>query len=231
MEIDTIALAQGMDFTVWSLFTRAGIVVKCVMLLLLFSSVWSWAIMIQKKLNFRRVRLDTEKFDSAFWSGEPLDEYYGRIHQRPQGASQRIFCAAMNEWKYSQRSDGELIAGARLRIEKSMYAAVTREVNKLTYGLDFLATVGATAPFVGVFGTVWGIMTVFRDIGIQENTNLAVVAPGIGEALAATALGLFAAIPALIFFNNLSSAADRLSSNFEDFADEFSTIISRQLDE
>lgn len=229
--MEVIALTQGTDFTIWSLFVRAGIVVKCVMLLLLFSSIWSWAIMIQKKLSFRHVRLDTAKFDQAFWSGEPLDEFYGRIYQRPQGSLQRIFCAAMNEWKYSQRSDGELIAGARLRIERSMYAAVTREVNKLTNGLDFLATVGATAPFVGVFGTVWGIMTVFRDIGIQENTNLAVVAPGIGEALVATALGLFAAIPALIFFNNLSAAAERLSAHFEDFADEFSTIISRQLDE
>ena len=230
METEALSAVQELDFSVVTLFLRAGIVVKFVMLLLLFASVWSWAIIIFKFITYGRVRRDTNKFDKAFWSGEPLDEMHADMGDRRLGASERIFCAAMDEWRRSHRSDGVLIAGVRSRIERSMDLAVTRENNKLTRGLEFLATVGATAPFVGLFGTVWGIMTVFRDIGIQQNTNLAVVAPGIGEALAATALGLLAAIPAVVFYNNLSAASDRLAANFEDFADEFSTIISRQLD-
>ena len=187
MEIDTIASMREFEFSVWNLFWQAGIVVKIVMVLLLFASFWSWAIIFQKFINFRRVRGDTSRFEKAFWSGVPLDEMHERMIGRPVGASERIFCAAMDEWRRSHRSDGQLIAGTRARIERSMGIAVTRENDRLTKGLDFLATVGATAPFVGLFGTVWGIMTVFREVGIQENTNLAVVAPGIGEALAATA--------------------------------------------
>ena len=231
MEIETIASAPGVDFSVISLFLEAGIVVQLVMALLLLASFWTWAIIFQKFITFRRVRRDSQEFDRKFWSRQPLDELYMTMSERPRGASERIFCAAMDEWKKSHRSDGMLITGVRSRIERSMGLAVTRETGRLTNGLDFLATVGSTAPFVGLFGTVWGIMRVFGEIGVQETTSLVVVAPGIGEALAATALGLLAAIPAVVFFNNLSSAADRLAGNFEDFADEFSTIISRQLDE
>ncbi len=231
MEIETIASASGVDFSVVGLFLKAGIVVQLVMMLLLLASFWTWAIIFQKFITFRRVRRDSLEFDRKFWSGQPLDELYMTISDQPRGASERIFCAAMDEWKKSHRSDGVLIAGARARIERSMGLAVTRETGRLTQGLDFLATVGSTAPFVGLFGTVWGIMRVFGEIGFQETTSLVVIAPGIGEALAATALGLLAAIPAVIFYNNLSSAADRMAGNFEDFADEFSTIISRQLDE
>ena len=231
MEVEAISSAQTLDFSVWSLFLRAGVVVKIVMIMLILASFWSWAIIVQKIINFRRVRRQCAKFDKQFWSGRPLDEMHERIQDNPNGASERIFCAAMDEWRRSHRSDGHLITGTRARIERTMDVAVTKEFGRLTLGLDFLATVGATAPFVGLFGTVWGIMTVFRDIGIQENTNLAVVAPGIGEALAATAFGLLAAIPAVVFFNNLSAASERIAANFEDFADEFSTIVSRQLDE
>ena len=231
MEVEAISSAQALDFSVLSLFLRAGVVVKIVMIMLLLASFWSWAIIVQKIINFRQVRRQCAKFDKQFWSGRPLDEMHERILDRPNGASERIFCAAMDEWRRSHRSDGQLITGTRARIERTMDVAVTKEIGRLTLGLDFLATVGATAPFVGLFGTVWGIMTVFREIGIQENTNLAVVAPGIGEALAATAFGLLAAIPAVIFFNNLSAASERIAANFEDFADEFSTIVSRQLDE
>ena len=231
MEIETIVSTQGVDFSVISLFLKAGIVVQLVMLLLLLASFWTWAIVIQKFITFRRVRSDTLDFDRKFWSNQPLDELYLTIADQPNGASERIFCAAMGELQKSHRSDGVLIAGVRPRIERAMGLAVARETGKLTQGLDFLATVGSTAPFVGLFGTVWGIMRVFGEIGVQETTSLVVVAPGIGEALAATALGLLAAIPAVVFFNNLSAAADRLAGNFEDFTDEFSTIISRQLDE
>ncbi len=231
MEIETIMSASNVDFSIVGLFAKAGLVVKSVMVILLLASFWTWAIVFQKFITFRRVRRDSSEFDRTFWSEQPLDELYYKIAQRPTGASERIFCAAMEEWKKSHRSDGNLITGVRSRIERSMGLAVARETGRLTKGLDFLATVGATAPFVGLFGTVWGIMRVFSEIGIQETTSLVVVAPGIGEALAATALGLAAAIPAVVFFNNLSAVADRLTANFENFADEFSTIMSRQLDE
>ncbi len=230
MEIEAILAAQGTDFSVIGLFLQAGPVVKAVMLVLLFASFWSWAIIFQKYISFRRVRRHAYRFERRFWSGDPLVELHQQIGSHATGPHERIFCAAMDERLKSSKSDGSLIAGAGQRIDRAMGLAVTRENGRLSSGLEFLATVGATAPFVGLFGTVWGIMNVFREIGIQENTNLAVVAPGIGEALAATALGLLAAVPAVVFFNNLSAAADRLSGEFEDFADEFSTILSRQLD-
>ncbi|MCY3879915.1 MAG: protein TolQ [Rhodobacteraceae bacterium] len=230
MEIEAITSAQGVDFSIVGLFFRAGIVVQLVMLILLLASFWSWAIIFQKLVTYRRVQRGTLDFDRRFWTEQPLDELYTSISDRPSGASERIFCAAMEEWRKSHRSDGGLITGTRSRIERAMSLAVTRETGSLTQGLDFLATVGSTAPFVGLFGTVWGIMRVFSDIGHQETTSLIVVAPGIGEALAATALGLMAAIPAVVFYNNLSAKADRLAGNFEDFADEFSTIMSRQLE-
>ena len=230
MEIEALGLLQGNEFSLLSLFLKAGWVVKSVMLVLLFASFWTWAIIFQKKISYRRVRRHAYHFERRFWSGEPLDEIYESIGHNPNGPFDRIFCAAMDERAKSSMRDGSLIAGAGQRIERAMGLAVTRENNRLSSGLDFLATVGSTAPFVGLFGTVWGIMNVFREIGIQENTNLAVVAPGIGEALAATALGLLAAVPAVVFFNNLSSAANGLAGDFEDFADQFSTILSRQLD-
>ncbi|MDB2372466.1 MotA/TolQ/ExbB proton channel family protein, partial [Amylibacter sp.] len=144
-------------------------------------------------------------------------------------ASEKIFVAAMSEWERSHRGE-DLIGGAQQRIDRSMDVAIARESEILNNGLTFLATVGSTAPFIGLFGTVWGIKNAFEEIAIQQNTNLAVVAPGIAEALVATALGLLAAIPAVIFYNKLSADADRLVGGYESFADEFSTILSRQLD-
>ncbi|MCY4007839.1 MAG: protein TolQ [Rhodobacteraceae bacterium] len=231
METETITPQHGADFSLVGLFFEAGLVVQLVMLLLLLASFWTWAIIFQKYFNFRKVRRDAQEFDRKFWSGQPLDELYSTMAQNPKGASERIFCAAMDEWKKSQRTDGILIAGVRSRIDRSMGLASSRETGRLVQGLGFLATVGSTAPFVGLFGTVWGIMRVFSEIGLQETTSLIVVAPGIGEALAATALGLLAAIPAVIFYNSLSGAAERLADNFENFSEEFSTIISRQLDD
>ena len=181
-------------------------------------------------INYRRARAKADLFDRAFWSGEPLDELYTRLGPEPDGGAERIFAAGMVEWRRSHRTDGNLIAGAQARIDRSMDVAINREAERLNNGLTFLATVGSIAPFVGLFGTVWGIKNAFEEIAIQQNTNLAVVAPGIAEALLATALGLLAAIPAVIFYNKLSSDADKIISGYDSFADEFATILSRQLD-
>jgi biopolymer transport protein TolQ len=169
-------------------------------------------------------------FDRAFWSGEPLDGLFDTIGTQPKGQSQKIFVAGMLEWRRSHRQDGGLIAGAQSRIDRSMDVAINKEAETLQRGLPVLATVGSTAPFVGLFGTVWGIMNAFIEIAEAQNTSLAVVAPGIAEALLATGLGLLAAIPAVIFYNKLSADANRIVGGYEAFADEFATILSRQLD-
>lgn len=230
METETLAMAQEIDFSMLALFARATLTVKLVMILLLAASFWSWAIIINKHLMYRAARRASDAFDRAFWSGEPLDELFDAIGPEPKGASERVFAAGMTEWRRSHRQDGGLIAGATPRIDRSMDVAIAKESEDLNRGLGFLATVGATAPFVGLFGTVWGIMHAFQEIAVQQNTNLAVVAPGIAEALLATALGLLAAIPAVVAYNKLSADSDRVVGGFEAFADEFSTILSRQLD-
>ncbi len=230
METETLGLAQEVDFSLLALFWRATFTVQIVMAILIFASFWSWAIIIQKHMLFRVAKRESSSFDRAFWSGEPLDELYDQIGNRPGGASERIFAAGMTEWRRSHRDDGKLIAGAQARIDRSMDVAIAKANERLTNGLTFLATVGSTAPFIGLFGTVWGIKNSFEQIAISQSTNLAVVAPGIAEALVATGLGLLAAIPAVIFYNKLSADADRISGNYESFADEFATILSRQLD-
>ncbi|KIC10681.1 biopolymer transporter ExbB [Leisingera sp. ANG-M1] len=230
MEAETLALAQEIDFSMWGLFARATVTVKLVMLMLVGASVWSWGIIIQKMINYRRARSEADAFDRAFWSGNPLDELFDKLGAEPPGQAARIFSAGMTEWRRSHRSDGGLIPGAQARIDRSMDVAIAKETEGLQSGLSVLATVGSTAPFIGLFGTVWGIMTAFIEIAEQQNTNLAVVAPGIAEALMATGLGLLAAIPAVVFYNKLSADSDRIIGGYEAFADEFATILSRQLD-
>ncbi|MCU9838415.1 protein TolQ [Ruegeria sp. WL0004] len=230
METEALALAQEIDFSMWGLFARATLTVKLVMLLLMVSSFWAWSIIIQKHISYRAARREADTFDRAFWSGEPLDELFEQIGTQPSGRSEKIFAAGMIEWRRSHRNDGGLIAGAQSRIDRSMDVAIAKEAEDLQRGLPVLATVGSTAPFVGLFGTVWGIMHAFIQIAEQQNTNLAVVAPGIAEALLATGLGLLAAIPAVIFYNKLSADSDRILAGYEAFADEFATILSRQLD-
>ena len=230
MEAQTLALAQEIDFSMWSLFARATITVKLVMLMLVGASFWSWSIIIQKTLAYRRARAEAAVFDRAFWSGEPLDELFQQIGPEPAGAAQRVFAAGMIEWQRSLRTDGGFIAGAQARIDRSMDVAIAKEAETLQSGLPVLATVGSVTPFVGLFGTVGGIMHSFIGIAEQQNTNLAVVAPGIAEALLATGLGLLAAIPAVIFYNKLSADSDKIVAGYEAFADEFATILSRQLD-
>ena len=230
METQALELAHQVDFSFWSLFMRATLTVKIVMLMLIAASFWSWSIIVKRHLLYRDARREAAVFDRLFWSGEPLDALYHQLGSDPKGSSERVFVAGMSEWERSHKSDGQLIAGVQSRIERSMDVAVLREAEKLQSGLTILATIGSIAPFIGLFGTVWGIMNAFIEIAAQQNTNLAVVAPGIAEALLATGLGLLAAIPAVIFYNKLSGDCDRIVAGYESFADEFATILSRQLD-
>lgn len=231
METETLVAASATDFSLLALFMRATLTVKLVMVVLVVSSIWSWAIIFQKHLNFRRLRGEAEAFEEAFWSGEPLDEVYEQLQDNPRGGAEKIFVAGMREWRRSHSTTGRLIAGAQARIERAMNVAISREQDDINGGLGVLATVGSISPFVGLFGTVWGIKYAFEEIAIQQSTNLAVVAPGIAEALLATALGLLAAIPAVVFYNKLSSDADDIGARYESFADEFSVILSRQLEQ
>lgn len=230
MEAETLALAQEIDFSMWALFARATLTVKIVMIMLIVASFWAWSIIVQKLISYRKARADALVFDQKFWSGEPLDGLFEQIGAQPGGHSEKIFAAGMMEWRRSHRDDGGLIAGATARIDRSMDVAIAKEAESLQKGLTVLATVGSTAPFIGLFGTVIGIMNAFIEIAEQQNTNLAVVAPGIAEALLATGLGLVAAIPAVVFYNKLSADSDRILGGYEAFADEFATILSRQLD-
>ncbi|MES2143248.1 MAG: protein TolQ [Pseudomonadota bacterium] len=230
METGTLAMAQEIDFSLLALFARATLTVKVVMILLMIMSFWSWAIIIQKHIMLRASRKEASVFDRAFWSGEPLDELFEKIGADAEGPSEKIFAAGMLEWRRSHRQDGGLIAGAQARIDRAMDVAISRESERLNNGLSFLATTGSTAPFIGLFGTVWGIKYAFEQIAISQNTNLAVVAPGIAEALLATGIGLVAAIPAVVFYNKLNADSERIIGGYEAFADEFATILSRQLD-
>ncbi|TNF62595.1 MAG: protein TolQ [Rhodobacteraceae bacterium] len=230
METEILAQAQEIDFSMWGLYARATLTVKLVMISLVVASVWAWAIIIQKTIVYRAARAEADRFDRRFWSGEPLDGLFDEIGATPEGRSERVFAAGMTEWRRSHRDDGGLIAGAQARIDRSMDVAIAKEAEDLQKGLPVLATVGSTAPFVGLFGTVWGIMHSFIEIAEQQNTSLVVVAPGIAEALLATGIGLAAAIPAVVFYNKLMADSDRLIGGYEAFADEFATILSRQLD-
>lgn len=219
------------DLSLWGLFWQASIIVKFVMMGLLIASVWVWAIIVDKTLLYNRTRRQMDKFEQVFWSGQSLEELYKSLSQRPTQAMASLFVAAMREWKRSFEGQARSFAGLHTRIEKVMDVTIARETERLERGLLVLATVGSAAPFVGLFGTVWGIMTSFQSIAASKNTNLAVVAPGIAEALFATAIGLVAAIPATIAYNKFSSELARQSNRLEGFADEFSAILSRQIDE
>lgn len=230
MEAETLALAREVDFSMWGLFIRATLTVKLVMVMLVIASFWSWSIIVRKLRQYRHARKDAEAFDQAFWSGEPLDGLFDQIGPDPDGPAEKVFASGMTEWRRSHREDGGLIPGATARIDRSMDVAIAKESDRLQKGLTVLATVGSAAPFIGLFGTVIGIMNAFIEIAEQQNTNLAVVAPGIAEALLATGLGLLAAIPAVIFYNKLNADSERIIGTHEAFADEFATILSRQLD-
>jgi biopolymer transport protein TolQ len=219
------------EVSLWSMFWTAHIVVKLVMVGLLAASIWCWAIIVNKALLFTRTRKAMDRFEQVFWSGSSLEELYSTLAERPTTAMATLFVAAMREWKRSFESHARSVAGLQMRIDKVMNVSISREVERLERRLLVLATVGSAGPFVGLFGTVWGIMSSFQSIAASKNTSLAVVAPGIAEALFATAVGLIAAIPATIFYNKFTSEVNRQAQRLEGFADEFSAILSRQIDE
>lgn len=216
MESVAVELASpSQELTIVYLFMRADIVVKIVMALLAFMSVWSWAIAIEKWLQLSGAHGRARKFEEDFWSGAGMDELSQRWARDPKEPFGRVLAAALRDW------DGFAVA-------KSGGAEANRELNKMEGGLGVLAIIGSSAPFIGLFGTVWGIMNAFRAIAASDNTSLAVVAPGIAEALFATALGLLAAIPAVIFFNALSSNLAKYAAKLEGFVDDLSALASKE---
>lgn len=220
------------DFSMIALFLRADVIVKAVMLLLVVASVWSWAVIFDKLTSIRRLNAKSTDFESMFWSGSALDDLYDRIGNQPGDPTAAVFVAAMREVKRnpSNGGGGELSASLSERIDRVMHITMTREMERIERNLTFLATTGATAPFIGLFGTVWGIMNSFQSIAVSHNTSLAVVAPGIAEALFATALGLLAAIPAVVAYNKISKDLDRYANRLDTFAGELSAILSRELE-
>ena len=231
----TLAGSAGTDMSMWGLFLQADIIVKIVMAALVLASFWCWAIIFDKMFRLRGLARKAENFEESFWSGGSLEELYDRIGSRPLDPMSSIFVAAMREWRRSAAkglADRETVRlSLPQRIDRVMQLTLGREMDQLEARLGFLASVGSTAPFVGLFGTVWGIMNSFHHIGETKNTSLAVVAPGIAEALFATALGLVAAIPAVLAYNKLSTDIDRYAKRLEAFAGEFGAILSRQLEE
>lgn len=235
--VDSTTLAGSApvhDFSMWAMFMQADWVVKSVMLMLIFASFWCWAIIVEKWLLFRSIKKKADKFEHDFWSSEALDKFYEKTKKRANHPMAAIFVAAMEEWFHSKSGAAQTMQGIKLslreRIVQVMQVARNRESEHLESGLGFLATVGSSAPFVGLFGTVWGIMNSFHAITVSKNTSLVAVAPGIAEALFATAIGLFAAIPAVIAYNKFSNELARFEGKLEDFSTEFDTILSRQLE-
>jgi biopolymer transport protein TolQ len=217
--------------SIWALFQHADLVVQIVMIGLLIASVAVWWIAVYKFILYSRTTRAMDGFEQAFWSGQSLDELYRSLASRPTHSMAALFVAAMREWKRSVESQPRSFAGLQTRIQKVMDVTIQREIARLERYLLVLATVGSAGPFIGLFGTVWGIMTSFRAIAGQQTTSLAVVAPGIAEALFATAIGLVAAIPATIFYNKFVSDVNKQAQRLEGFADEFAAILSRQIDE
>jgi len=219
------------DLSIFTLFWQAHWIVKTVMVGLMACSVWVWAIAVDKVILYSRTSKAMDGFEQSFWSGQSLEELYRIVSSRPNHSMAALFVAAMREWKRSLEGPSRSFAGLQMRIDKVMDVTIMREIERLERRLLVLATVGSAGPFVGLFGTVWGIMTSFQSIAASKNTSLAVVAPGIAEALFATAIGLVAAIPATIFYNKFSSEVNKHAQRLEGFADEFSAILSRQIDE
>lgn len=220
------------DFSFFGMFMQADFIVQSVMIILLGASVWCWAIIWDKYKRLKEVQERADEFEGEFWSGNSLEDLYDKTRHNPDHPLAMLFVSAMREWQRSAAtSTGRIAMGAQERIYRVMQVTVSREMERLEHYLSVLATVGSTAPFIGLFGTVWGIMNSFQSIASSNNSSLAVVAPGIAEALAATAMGLVAAIPAVVAYNYLSNDLGRYANRLEGFAEEFGTILSRQMDE
>jgi biopolymer transport protein TolQ len=237
VDVDTTGGSVGPEISgmsVVSLFWRADPLVKIVFIVLLIASIWSWMIIINKGLALSALRRRADKFEKTFWSGQSLDELYQQFAAKADHPMATVFVSALREWRRAFEGGAPretMLPGIKDRIDRAMSVTISRETDGIERQLGFLATVGATAPFIGLFGTVWGIMNSFSAIAAQHNTTLAVVAPGIAEALFATAMGLLAAIPAVIFYNRYVNEIGRYANRLDTFADEFSAILSRQLDE
>ena len=235
VEAAAIAGSISGDLSILSLVARADLIVKFVLILLLGSSIWCWAIIFDKVRSIRRVSAKASEFEEVFWSGGSLEDLYDRIGTKADHPMAVLFASAMREWRRSGAhglvDSDRLTTGVQERIGQVMRLTISRELDRLERYLGVLATVGSTAPFIGLFGTVWGIMNSFQSIALSKNTSLAVVAPGIAEALFATAFGLVAAIPAVVAYNKFSGDLNRFLGRLEGFAGEFAAILSRQLDE
>lgn len=232
----TNVTAPQADLSIIGLISGADIVVKMVLLILLFSSIWSWAIIIDKTLLLRKIVKKINEFEQIFWSGQLLDQLYDRLRGKADNPLSAVFVAAMDEWSKqkinnrSHKSISYLSIGLKERMIQSMDITKNKEIEALDKNLVFLAVVGSSATFIGLFGTVWGIMSSFRSIAAAQNASIAVVAPGIAEALFATAIGLVAAIPAVIFYSILSSKINNIDSRVEDFSNELGSLLSQEID-
>ncbi len=232
MDISLALAAQPItDFSFLSLFLRADFVVKTVMAILVFASVWSWTVIVDRQFAFMGLQRKAKRFERAFWSGRSLDEMYKNIDEHARDPMERVFISAMREWTNGRGNIGSdlQIVSLKERIDRVMALTVSRELSRAERGLGILASIASASPFIGLFGTVWGIMNSFRAIAASHDTNLAVVAPGIAEALFATALGLLAAVPAVIFYNKFSADTANYATRLEGFADELSAIFSRRI--
>ena len=221
------------DFSIISLFFQADIVVKIVIILLIFSSIWSWAIIFSKYTLLKNILIDTEDFEENFYGSETLSKLSKKLGSHPTHPIEAVFFSAMVYFEkvksgFSNKNFDYKKAFCE-NVKKEMLIVINKELSSLEKGLNFLASVGSTAPFIGLFGTVWGIMNSFTAIGISQNTSLAVVAPGIAEALFATALGLVAAIPSVLFFNKFNSMLENISNKLDVFSEEIILIISKEI--
>ena len=236
MEEITVAssLTESVDFSMLSLFLRADFVVKSVIIILILASLYSWTIIVAKLIRIKQLKKLEMEFEEIFWSGNSFEDLYETLNFNKQDPKSKIFCAAIAEWRESKsdiiENSSSNINSLKDRMQRSMIVTFNKESEIVEKNLTFLATAGSTAPFVGLFGTVWGIMNSFKSIAVAQNTNLSIVAPGIAEALFATALGLFVAIPAVVAYNKISSDLSKYFISLETFMDEFTTIFFRQLE-
>lgn len=231
---EVVKTASTADLSVLSLIANSDLVGKSVIFILLVASIWSWAIIIDKYFKFKGTKHRIRKFEKNFWSGQVLDELFEKVRQKIDNPLAQLFVSGMEEFKRKssipEKTDSIRI-GRKERLWQAMQLVRNREIESLESKLGFLATVGSSSVFVGLFGTVWGIIHSFQSIATAKNTSLAVVAPGIAEALVATAIGLFVAIPAVVFFNYLTSEIDKITSNLDDFTGELYKLLSRVIDE